>query len=63
VKQDPETGALRFVPVRVQRAEAVQETVSFSPSAITQLVGNFTAGPGLEVMVRGAGAEEDDGEL
>lgn len=38
VKQDPESGALRFVPVKLNRADATKETVSFSPSALGELV-------------------------
>ncbi len=45
VKQDPETGALQFVPVRVQQADATRETVTFSPGALSALLaGNFSQG-------------------
>ena len=43
MKREPDTGALRFVPVRVQRVESTQQSVSFSPSAINSMVGNFSS--------------------
>lgn len=42
VKRDPESGALKFVPVKLQRADATKQTVSFSPGALTGMVGNAT---------------------
>lgn len=59
VKQDPESGALQFVPVRVQQADATLQTVSFSPGAMGAFVGNMSA---LQLMEL-ADLAEQHGEL
>lgn len=44
MRQDPETGALRFVPLAVTRAGGARETVSFSQAALQDIMAGFSGG-------------------